>query len=534
MGDFSVECAAVRGAYVPQSGEEPLATRAPLVSLAVGDPPDAAHKLRGGALVLTSRRIVFEEALAAGAGDGDHARQWSLAQVAAGGAAPAAEPHGMLALVQTPKLVVRVGAPPSLGGKGTGAGAAGGQTRLLRFSFGAPGGVALRDAVLAALQAQLRRAAEEAARLAAARDTARREEDGAFGELEASMAEVARTAEDYARFVREYEVKKAAQVGGGDGADKALERLRNASDLLGATGAADGVSRETAGRGYMEALARELAKTLSLCGVCYSEIAPPAGAGASTGTGAGVGVGAGTGAGAGGGAQVAARCMCLANAARTAANMAARAAARTAAPLAPRSAAAVRGGRSQLEASGGMLLLSEVFCIYNRARGLDPVSPQELLEAAGLLAGLPELGLSLLALAPEEFDAPPGSGVLRVLRRSDFSDAAMQAKMEALLRGAAGAAPPPPYLTAADLAQRWSMPLQLARRHLVLAERSGLLCRDDSLAGLRFFANDFAVLAEADAERLRAAEGAGNCRLAALLAAGAGPGGSCHCRGAAR
>lgn len=190
-----------------------------------------------------------------------------------------------------------------------------------------------------------------------------------------------------------------------------------------------------------------------------------------------------------------------------------------------------RGGRSQIEASGGMLLLSEVFCLYNRARGIDPISPQELLEAAKLLGSMPELGLSVHELRPEEVDAPRGSGVLRVLQRSDFSDAAMQAKMAALLSGGA----PLPFLTAADLAQRWALPLPLARRHLVLAERLGQLVRDDSLAGRRFYRNDLAALADADAARLRAAQAAGECSLVALvgpgLAALGGPGPACGCRG---
>ena len=84
-------------------------------------------------------------------------------------------------------------------------------------------------------------------------------------------------------------------------------------------------------------------------------------------------------------------------------------------------------------------------------------------------------------------------------------------------------------------AQRWPVRLPLARRHLVLAERLGQHVLDDSLAGRRFYRNDLAALADADAARLRAAQAAGECSLVALvgpgLAALGGPGPACGCRG---
>jgi hypothetical protein len=65
------------------------------------------------------------------------------------------------------------------------------------------------------------------------------------------------------------------------------------------------------------------------------------------------------------------------------------------------------------------------------------------------------------------------------------------------------------------------MPLPLVRRHLVLAERLGMLCRDDSLAGRRYYKNELAAIADADAARLLAAKAAGACGLEALVGAAA-------------
>ncbi len=46
-------------------------------------------------------------------------------------------------------------------------------------------------------------------------------------------------------------------------------------------------------------------------------------------------------------------------------------------------------------------------------------------------------------------------------------------------------------ITATEVSRAVQLPLLLAREHLVMAEKAGLLCRDDTLEGLRFFPNRF-------------------------------------------
>lgn len=48
----------------------------------------------------------------------------------------------------------------------------------------------------------------------------------------------------------------------------------------------------------------------------------------------------------------------------------------------------------RLRRLGGMITLSDVYCIYNRARGTELVSPEDLLEAASQLQHL-HIGLML-------------------------------------------------------------------------------------------------------------------------------------------
>jgi ESCRT-II complex subunit VPS36 len=58
-------------------------------------------------------------------------------------------------------------------------------------------------------------------------------------------------------------------------------------------------------------------------------------------------------------------------------------------------------------------------------------------------------------------------------------------------REAGAAAAPLPYISAMELSRRMSLPPSLARQLLLRAEADALLCRDDSISGLRFYLNRF-------------------------------------------
>lgn len=141
-----------------------------------------------------------------------------------------------------------------------------------------------------------------------------------------------------------------------------------------------------------------------------------------------------------------------------------------------------------LSRAGGVLLLPDVYCLFNRARGTELVSPDDLVQAC---LAFQEVGLPLrLCKFP--------SGVIMV-QGSQFSDTQLCKNIAQLLQttpadqGAMyNAAVVPllgPSLTASTVSAALSLPLTLAREALLVAEAAGVLCRDDGPEGLRFFRN---------------------------------------------
>ena len=131
--------------------------------------------------------------------------------------------------------------------------------------------------------------------------------------------------------------------------------------------------------------------------------------------------------------------------------------------------------RPKVVAAGGMLPLTDAFVMYNRARGLDTVTPEDMLLAVGALGG----GGSAGGLRCRSL------GGQRVLQLAELSDAQMVGRVEAFLRQGGGA-PTSAMLLAAET----RAPLAVAAMQLELAEVAGVVCRDVSLAGTRFFLSD--------------------------------------------
>lgn len=132
------------------------------------------------------------------------------------------------------------------------------------------------------------------------------------------------------------------------------------------------------------------------------------------------------------------------------------------------------GARSLLDMFGGMMTLPDVFSVFNRARGTELVSPADLLTTAQLLAPT-RLGMSLRRFA---------SGVL-VIQADSHSDKAIGEKLvQAAAKAGEG-------LVATQVARDLRVSVTLAVEHLRTAETGGLLCRDESVEGTRYFANEF-------------------------------------------
>jgi len=163
--------------------------------------------------------------------------------------------------------------------------------------------------------------------------------------------------------------------------------------------------------------------------------------------------------------------------------------------------------KSFLTAKGGsgIITLTDVYCLYNRARGANMISPEDLIEA---LAMIEKLGLGMKL---REFD---GSGV-KVLQESNFDDSVMAKRLIDFIEAQEGngvggigevfmsfisgisaeieveSKKAHVGLTVLEAARVLKISPLLANEQLLSAERNGYLCRDVTLEGTRFFCNRF-------------------------------------------
>lgn len=129
--------------------------------------------------------------------------------------------------------------------------------------------------------------------------------------------------------------------------------------------------------------------------------------------------------------------------------------------------------RGKLKKAGGVMTLTDVYCLYNRARGTNLISPEDLLQAVSLL--------SKLGLGMSERVFPSG---VRVVQEDAFDDDAMAQRL-------ADAAEKAGNVTALQISKDLHIPSLLAQEQLLAAERKGYLCRDVTLESTRFFPNRF-------------------------------------------
>lgn len=122
---------------------------------------------------------------------------------------------------------------------------------------------------------------------------------------------------------------------------------------------------------------------------------------------------------------------------------------------------------------GGMMTLTDVYCRVNRARGLELLSPDDLLNASRQLASL---GLPIVLRA---FD----SGVMVLQARSHDDESVVNFVTDLLQeRGS---------ITAEELARSDGISVLLARERLLVTEKRGKACRDDNIEALKFYPNFF-------------------------------------------
>uniref|UniRef100_A0A7N0T6J6 Vacuolar protein-sorting-associated protein 36 n=1 Tax=Kalanchoe fedtschenkoi TaxID=63787 RepID=A0A7N0T6J6_KALFE len=140
--------------------------------------------------------------------------------------------------------------------------------------------------------------------------------------------------------------------------------------------------------------------------------------------------------------------------------------------------------RIPLEKAGGVINLIDVYCLFNRARGTELISPEDLLRACSIW---------------EKFDVPImlrkfDSGVM-VIQSKSYSDEEVFTKIKSMVQKPdalrAG-------ISASDAAMTLGIAPAMAKEHLLNAESKGLLCRDISPDGFRFYINLFPEISQED------------------------------------
>ncbi|KRY52699.1 Vacuolar protein-sorting-associated protein 36 [Trichinella britovi] len=123
--------------------------------------------------------------------------------------------------------------------------------------------------------------------------------------------------------------------------------------------------------------------------------------------------------------------------------------------------------------SGGMLTLFDAYVRVNRARGFDLISPSDFFRACKLINS------STSPIRMVTFRSQ-----LRVLVNKDHDPSKMKTVLVNLMEENGS-------LTAEQLSQKRQIPMLLAKELLLDAEDDGLLCRDETTEGIRFFPNLF-------------------------------------------
>jgi len=131
--------------------------------------------------------------------------------------------------------------------------------------------------------------------------------------------------------------------------------------------------------------------------------------------------------------------------------------------------------RPKLQIQQGVMTLTDVYCLFNRARGSHLLSPEDLLAAVECLERL-NVGIQLYQF--------PDSG-LKVLRSDSATDQALAETFLDLCRRHNG------HVTALTVSRATHVPAVLAMEQLQAAERAEFLVRDETLESIRFYPNKF-------------------------------------------
>jgi len=136
---------------------------------------------------------------------------------------------------------------------------------------------------------------------------------------------------------------------------------------------------------------------------------------------------------------------------------------------------------SPLTSAGGTMSLTDVFVRVNRARGMELLSPEDLLNACKVMREFDGIKRKpRLKVGLRKFEE---SGVMVLQLNSLDEDSVIKDTEERLYESGS--------LSASELAHLVGTTVLLAQERLSLTEQKGKACRDDSVQGLRFYPNFF-------------------------------------------
>ena len=139
--------------------------------------------------------------------------------------------------------------------------------------------------------------------------------------------------------------------------------------------------------------------------------------------------------------------------------------------------------QAPLSESGGMITLTDAFCRINRARGMELLSPEDLLNACKTFNNPKGENINL----PIQLHTFPETGVhVLQLASAEVSSEQTLAHTESLISEKTEEG-----LSVEEFARMSGIAVVLAKERLLAAESCGRVCRDDSVEGLRFFPNLF-------------------------------------------
>ena len=127
---------------------------------------------------------------------------------------------------------------------------------------------------------------------------------------------------------------------------------------------------------------------------------------------------------------------------------------------------------------GGVVGLVDLYCMYNRARGTDLISPDDLSIACQ------KMHQSSTRFMMKTYP----SGVVTVQSKM-FNEAAYYQRLAQTIQASNGG------MSANKLAEKMNVNVILMKEHLQAAEANGAVCTDESVEGIQYYENRFATYA---------------------------------------